>query len=166
MRCSADEQMSWRSYLHIALWSCLFGIFVWISAPIVGSAVMENRIGPPETNHSIDAYLRALTGIDHGSEKLPDAFRRLGKEGRLIIFVRDQNAQSEFLGMMVGYVSWPREIQIIKVAAPTVEKELADIQPGSVAGVVFCSINPPAWLTNRIRFGSSIVLVPVIPTAP
>src|SRR5436309_1077700 len=138
--------MSWRSYLHIALWSGLFGIFVWISAPMVGSAVMENRIGAPETNHSIDAYLRALTGIERGSEKLPGAFHRLGKEGRLVVFVRDANAQSEFLGMMVAYVSWPREIQIIKVKAPTVEKELAEIQPRSVAGVVFCSINPPIWL--------------------
>jgi len=62
---------------------------------------------------------------------------------------------------MVGYVSWPREVQIVKVAAPTVEKELADIKPGSVAGVVFCSINPPSWLGNRVRLGSSIILVPV-----
>ena len=148
-------------YLHLALWCALFAVFVWISAPIVGPAVMENRIGPADTNRSIDAYLGALTGIEHGSEKLPDTFRRLGKDGRLVIFVRDENAQSEFLGMMVGYVSWPREVQIIKVAAPTVEKELADIKPGSVAGVVFCSINPPNWLGNRVRLGSSIILVPV-----
>src|SRR4029077_8452216 len=106
--------MRWRLYLHFALWSALFAVFVWISAPIVGPAIRENRIGPIEANHSIDAYLLALTGIEHGSEKLPDALRHLGKAGSLGIFVRDENSQSEFLGMTVGYVSWPREVQVIK----------------------------------------------------
>ena len=158
--------MRWRLYLHFGLWSALFAVLIWISAPIVGRAIMENRIGPAETNRSIDDYLRALTGIENGSEKLPDTFRRLGKEGPLVIFVRNENAQSEFLGMMIGYVSWPREVRVIKVAAPTVEKELADIKPDSVAGLVFCAVNPPSWLGHRIRLGSSIVLVPVPEAAP
>ena len=158
--------MRLRHCLHLALWCALFAVFIWISGPIVGSAVMENRVGPAETNRSIDAYLSALTGIEHGSEKLPDVLRRLSKNGSLVIFVRNENAQSEFIGMMVGYVSWPREVQVIKVPGPTVEKELADIKPGSVAGVVFCSVNPPPWLQNRVRLGSSIILVPVTQTAP
>lgn len=158
--------MRLRLYFHFALWCALFAVFVWISAPIVGSAIRENRVGPIETNHSIDTYLRALTGIERGSEKLPDTFRRLGKEGSLVIFVRDENAQSEFLGMMIGYVSWPREVRIVKVTTPTAEKELADINPDSVAGLVFCSVNPPNWLGKRVRLGSSIVLVPVTEAAP
>ena len=122
---------------------------------------MENRVGSAETNCSIDAYLRALTGIESGSERLPETFQHLGKDGRLVIFVRNENAQSEFLGMMIGYVSWPREVQLIKVAGPNVEKELAEIEPHTVAGVVFCAVNPPTWLGHRIRLGSSIILVPV-----
>ena len=155
-----------RLLLHFVLWSALFAVFVWISGPIVGLAVMENRFGPTETNRSIDAYLGALTGIEHGSEKLPETFQRLGKNGSLVIFVRDENAQSEFLGMMIGYVSWPREVQVIQVPGPTVEKELADIKPESVAGVVFCLVEPPTWLPNRIRLGSSIVLAPVTQASP
>lgn len=158
--------MRLRHYLHLALWCALFAVFIWLGAPIIGSAVMENRVGPAETNRSIDEYLNALTGIEHGSEKLPDVLGRLGKDGSLVIFVRSENSQSEFIGMMVGYVSWPREIQVVKVPGPTVEKELADIRPGSVAGVVFCSVNPPPWLQNRVRLGSSIILVPVTQTAP
>jgi len=155
-----------RFYLHVGLWCALFVAFAWASAPIVGRAVMENRFGPVEVNRSIDAYVRALTGIEHGSEKLPDTFRHLSKTGPLIIFVRNENAQSEFLGMMVGYVSWPREVQLIKVATPTVEKELVDINPNSVAGLVFCSVNPPSWLGKRVQLGSSIVLVPIVEPAP
>jgi len=158
--------MRWRFYLHFGLWFALFAVLIWISVPIVGPAIVENRIGPAATNRSIDSYLRALTGIENGSEKLPDAFRHLGKEGRLIVFVLNENAQSEFLGMMIGYVSWPREVQIIKVSGPTVDKELADIKPDTVAGVVFCSVSPPAWLGHRVRLGSSIVLVPVTEAAP
>ena len=158
--------MHWRFYLHFGLWFALFAVLIWISAPIVGSAVMENRVGPMETNRSIDTYLNALTGIEHGSEKLPDAFRHLGKEGRLIIFVRNGSSQSGFLGMMVGYVSWPREVQVVTVSVETVDKELANIQPGTVAGVVFCSVNPPTWLGHRIRLGSSIILVPMTEAGP
>ena len=158
--------MRLRQYLHYALWCVLLGIFIWISGPIVWSAIMENRVGPTETNRSIDTYLSALTGIEHGAERLPEVFRRLGKEGSLVIFVRDKNSQSEFLGMMIGYVSWPREVQIVKVPGPTVEKELTDIKPGSIAGVVFCSVNPPSWLQNRMRLGSNVILVPVTQAVP
>lgn len=158
--------MRWRFYLHFALWSALFAALVWISAPMVGSAVMENRVGPAETNKTIDYYLSTLTSVQNGAEKFPEAFQRLGKDGRLIIFVRGGNPQSEFLGMMMGYISWPREVQLISVPGDMVDKEIVNIKPGTVAGVVFCSVNPPEWLQNRVRFGSSIILVPVTQAAP
>jgi hypothetical protein len=155
-----------RLYLHCVLWLALFVVFVWISGPVVRSAVTENRVGPTDTNRSIDTYLSALTGIEHGSEKLPDVFRRLGKDGSLIIFVREENSQSEFLGMMIAYISWPREVQIIKVPGPTVDKELADIKPESAAGIVFCLVDPPPWLQHRVHLGYNIILVPVMEAAP
>jgi hypothetical protein len=157
--------MRWRFYLHLALWSALFVVLVWIGAPIVGPAIMENRIGAPETNKSIDYYLSALTKVERGSEKYSDAFRRLGQDGRLVIFTRNGNSQSEFLGMMMAYISWPRAVQLIKVPGDTVDKELVDIKPGLVGGVVFCSVNPPPWLENRVNLGSGIILVPVTQAA-
>ncbi|HLW36197.1 MAG TPA: hypothetical protein VKS98_11110 [Chthoniobacterales bacterium] len=158
--------MRWRFYLHLGLWSALFVVLIWISAPIVGSAVMENRVGPAETNRSIDSYLSVLTKVDRASDKFSDAFQGLGKEGRLIIFTRDGNPQSEFLGMIMAYISWPREVQLIKVPGDTVDKELVDIKPGMVAGVLFCSVNPPPWLENRVKLGSRIILVPVTRASP
>jgi hypothetical protein len=153
-------------YFHLALWCALFAVFLVLSAPIVGRGVMENRLGPIETNRSIDSYLRALTGIENGSVSLPDTFQRLNKNGRLVIFVEDENAKSQFLGMMVGYVSWPRDIQLVTVSKAQVEKEIAKIAPRSVAGLVFCSMNPPSWLTERVRLGSSIILIPTGETTP
>ena len=155
-----------RLYLHSALWCSLFAVFLWISFPIVGSAVRENRFGPIETNRSIDDYLVALTGIQQAAEKLPDAFRHLGKEGQLIVFARDKDSQGEFLAMLIGYISWPREIQIIKVPGPTVEKEITEINPGLVAGVIFCSVEPPQWLQHRVSLGRNVTLVPVTEATP
>jgi hypothetical protein len=158
--------MPLRVYLHFALWCALFAAFVWISAPMVGSAIKENRVGPIETSASIDTYLRTLTGIEHGSERLPNTFRRLGKQGLLVIFVRDHDSPSEFLGMMIGYLSWPHEIRVIKVTETTVEKEVASVKFDSIAGFVFCSVNPPAFLEKRLRLGSDVILVPVVEVAP
>jgi len=156
-----STHMQLRLYIHIGLWCALFAVFLAFAIPIVGPALVENQIGPAEVNRSIDAYILALTGIEHGSEKLPDVFSRLPKAGPLIIVVRKDDSQSEFLGMMIGYVSWPREIKLIKLATPTAEKELAGINPDSISGLVFCLVDPPAWLGKPIRLGSSIFLVPL-----
>jgi hypothetical protein len=153
--------MQLRLYIHIGLWCALFALFLAFGIRVVRPAIVENQIGPVEVNRSIDAYILALSGVEHGSEKLPDVFRRLPKAGPLIIVVRNDNSQSEFLGMMIAYISWPREIKLIKVATPTAEEELAGINPDSIAGLVFCSVDPPAWVGKPIRLGSSIVLVPL-----
>ena len=158
--------MRLRLYLHFALWCVLLVAFVWISAPIVGVAIRENRVGPIDPSASIDTYLHALTGVEHASERFPETFRDLGKEGSLVVFVRDENAQSEFVGMMIGYVSWPRDVRLIKVTEATLENKVADITSGSVAGLVFCSVNPPASLGKHVRLGSDIVLVPVTEATP
>ena len=151
----------WQGILHVSVWSALLGIFLFQSAPIVGHAVSENKIGPIEASHSIDAYLQALTGISSGSQRLNDAVRRLPEGKPLVIFVRDQNSQSEFLGMLIAYLSWPREVRIVKLQRTTAEREVAAINPHSVAGLMFCSVDPPPWLGKGVRLGSSILLVAV-----
>jgi hypothetical protein len=153
--------MQLRLYIHIGLWCALFALFLAFGIRVVRPAIVENQIGPVEKNRSIDAYILALSGVEHGSEKLPDVFRRLPNAGPLIIVVRNDNSQSEFLGMMIAYISWPREIKLLEVATPTAEEELAGINPDSIAGLVFCSVDPPAWVGKSIRLGSSIVLVPL-----
>jgi len=159
--------MSWRNFrgwqgiLHVSVWSALLGIFLFQSAPIVGRAVSESKIGPIEASRSIDAYLEVLNGISNGSQRLNDAVKRLPEGKSLVIFVRDQNSQSEFLGMLIAYLSWPREVRIVELQSPTEEREIAAINPRSVAGLMFCSVDPPPWLGKGVRLGSSILLVAV-----
>jgi hypothetical protein len=145
---------------HVLVWGALFGIFLFQSAPIVGHAVSENKIGPVEANQTTDTYLRALTGISNGSQCLSKVLQGLPNDKLLVIFVRADNPPSGFLGMLLGYLSWPREVRIVKVRNATAEQEVAAIDPSSVAGMAFCSVNPPARLENGIRLGSTILLVP------
>jgi hypothetical protein len=147
-------------YLHIAVWSVLLGIFLFQSAPIVGHAVSENKIGPVEANQTIDTYLRALNGVSAGSQQLNDVLESLPRHRLLVIFVRADNPPSDFLGMLVAYLSWPREVRIVKIQNATAAQEVATIDPSSVAGMVFCSLSPPPSLGKGARFGSSILLVP------
>src|SRR5712692_639373 len=167
-----EIKMSWRNsrdgqlILHILVWSVLLGIFLFQGAPIVGRAVSENKIGPIEANHSVDIYIQTITGLQNGSQRLGEVLQTLPKDKPLVIFVRAENPPSDFLGMLVAYLSWPREARIVKMRSTTAEQELGLIDPSSVAGIVFCSVNPPAWLRSGVRFGSSILLVPAPEVKP
>lgn len=48
-----------RLYLHIGLCCALFAVFLVLSMPIVGPAILENKIGPIDPSHSTDSYLSA-----------------------------------------------------------------------------------------------------------
>lgn len=146
--------------LHRAMSASLVAVFLFYSAPMIYHELLSKRIGTVEPNHSIDTYLRGLTGIPNGSQQLGEALDRLPLKKPLVIFTRNENAQSEFLGMLLGYLSWPREIRIVEVVGPAADKDVAAIDPASAAGLAFCSVNPPPWLGKGIHLGSSVVLVP------
>src|SRR5712692_1373184 len=161
-----EIKMSWRNsrdgqlILHILVWSVLLGIFLFQSAPIVGRAVYENKVGPIEANHSVDIYLQTLIELRNGSQRLTDVLQSLPNDKPLVIFVRSDNPPTNFLGALLAYLSWPREVRIVKVRNAVAEQEVAAIDPSSVSGMFFCSVNPPPWLGNGVRVGSSILLVP------
>jgi hypothetical protein len=158
--------MNWRNLrggwgiLHVTVWSLLFGIFVFKGAPIVGHAVSENKIDAIEANHTIDNYLRTLTGLKNGSERLDEVFQSLPKNKPLIIFVRGNNPPSDFLGMLVAYLSWPREVRTVKIRNTPVEQAVASIDPSSFAALIFCLVSPPPELGKTIPLGSNVLLLP------
>lgn len=147
--------------LHVTGWALLCGVFLFEGAPLVGRAVSENKVGPVAPNQSIDLYLQGLTGIKNGAQELSSVFKRLPPQKPVVIFVREQVGQSGFLGMLIAYVAWPRPVQIVDVPRETAEQEVAAIKPSSVAGLIFCFVNPPPWLGTGVRLGSGLLLVPV-----
>src|SRR5437879_11909353 len=115
--------MNWRNLRdrlligHIIVWSSLLCLFLFQSAPISTHAVLENRIGPIEANHSTDLYLQALTGLQNGSQSVDESLQSLPKGKRLLIFVRADNSPSELLGRLIVCRSWRGTCPRVKVRA-------------------------------------------------
>src|SRR2546421_11323833 len=149
-----------RTYLHAGLWGALFPIFIALSIRTVGPAVLENKIGPIDPNHSTDSYLSGLTHVRHGSELFVGMVKTLPPGKSIAIVVDAGNSPSEFLGMLVAYLSWPCDVEIVRVRPSTYSRELAAIKGASVGGVVFCDLKPPVSIKNKVNFGSSITFVP------
>ena len=138
-----------RFYLHVAFWCALFALFLAISIPTVGPAARENKIGPVDPNHSTDAYLSGLTHIRNGSELFSNLIDSLPRDKSLVVFVSAGSSPSEFLGMLVAYLSWPLDVRIVTAT-----------NSSSIAGFFFCSVKPPASLSGGTHFGSEIVFIP------
>jgi len=157
--------------LHTTLWAGVFATLLFRTTPDLYRDVRVSRIGPIDPNRSIEPYFRGLTGIANGPQRLGDILEYLPREKPLLIFVRadsgqtrserNEDSQSEFLGMLVGYISWPRDVRIISVRESTIEKEIAAITPDSIAGMAFCGLSAPSWLGKAIHLGSGISLVAV-----
>jgi len=152
--------MRTRFYLHVGLWCGLCVVFLFFSIPIVGPAILENKIGPIDPNHSTDSYLSGLTHVRNGSDLFERLVATLPRDKSLVILVDAGNSPSEFLGMLVAYLSWPCDVEIVRVRPSTYSRELAAIKGASVGGVVFCDLKPPVSIKNKVNFGSSITFVP------
>jgi hypothetical protein len=155
-----------RLYFHIGLWCALFAVFLALSLPIVGSAILENKIGPIDPNHSTDSYLSGLTRVHNGSQLFSNLLETVPAKKSLVIFVDVESSPSEFLGMLVAYLSWPHDVRIVKVRGATLEQEIAAAKSPAIGGLFFCAIKPPASLTGGTHFGSAIIFVPSVRPAP
>jgi hypothetical protein len=147
---------------RVACWASLFCVFLVLSLPIVGPNAREGRVGPFDANQSTDMYLRGLCGLLHGSETIAALLDKLPAGKPVVIFVHAQDARSGFLGMLIGYLAWPRQIQIVNVQSASSEREVSAINPALVAGLVFCFLDPPSWLGHGISAGSGILIVPAL----
>jgi hypothetical protein len=149
-----------RYYLHVGLWSVLFATFLAVSIPSVVRAVLENKIGPINPNHSTDAYLDGLTHLRNGSELFSRLAESFPRDKSIVIVVDAQSSPSRFLGMIVAYLAWPRDVQTAAVTPATFSRELASIKQDSVSAAIFCAVKPPVWMKTKTDFGSNIFFVP------
>jgi len=170
--------MSFRGHipiaLHTILWAGVGCVLIFSAAPGLYRDIRSSRIGPVDPNRSIEPYFRGLTGIANGPQRLGDILDSLPRRKPLVIFVRedgaqnvsDQNdiSQSQFLGMLVAYICWPREVRMIRVNSETVRQQIATVGPNSAAGMVFCGLSAPSGLGQSIHLGSGITLVPAVET--
>src|SRR5205814_8829534 len=119
--------MRTRFYLHVGLWCGLFAIFLFFSLPIVGPAILENKIGPINPNHSTDSYLEGLTRVRNGTELFTDLIETVPRDKSIAIFVDSESSPSKFLGMVVAYLAWPHEVKTIAVTPATYAREVTSV---------------------------------------
>jgi hypothetical protein len=160
--------------LHTILWAVLGCSLIFQSAPGLYRDVRFGKIGPIDPNRSIELYFRGLTGIANGPQHLGDILEFLPRQRPLLIFVRDDSAksvnernaisQSQFLGMLVAYICWPRDVRMVRVNGETLRPQVAAVTANSVAGMAFCGLAAPSGLGKPIHLGLGITLVPAIET--
>lgn len=150
-----------RSYLHVTLWCVLFAAFLAISIPSVGHAVLENKIGPVNPNHSTDSYLEGLTRVRNGTYLFSQLIETLPRDKSIVVFVDSESSPSKFLGMIVAYLSWPHEIKTVVVTPASYAADVGAAKQDSVGAAIFCALKPPVWVTNKTDFGTKITFVPI-----
>src|SRR5205085_4262069 len=139
----SSSMMRIRFYLHMALWCALLAIFVGLSFREVARAVVENKIGPINPNHSTDSYLDGLTHVRNGSELFSRWVDNRPREKSIAIVVDAQSSPSKFLGMVIAYLSWPLDVKTIAVTPKSYAQELSQIKEASTGAAVFCAVKPP-----------------------
>src|SRR5260370_1623206 len=143
LRCNHQRQlikMCIRFYFHVALWCALFAVFLARSIPIVGPAVLENKIGPVDPNHSTDSYLSGLTHVRNGSELFSNLIETLPREKSLIIFLVAKSSPSQFLGRLLADLTWPHDVHIIKAPETTPARELTPTKSSSCPSILLRSV--------------------------
>ena len=147
----------WR-LAHILFWTVLTGAFICVSAPrIFRDATRFSNKSPGNPYYSSDKFQRE----DGGSKRLVALFESLPPTGLIVIFVRQGDSNSEFLGMVTANLAWPHPVQIIDATQFAWSKGSAVAGLHSAAAVAFCAINlPPAWPRGE-RIGDTIQLLPI-----
>src|SRR5436190_7652184 len=112
-RCDMRASRSMATILHTILWAGLAVTLVFRTIPDLYRDIRVSKIGQIDPNRSIEPYFRGLTGIANGPQRLGDILEYLPRGKPLVIFVRadtgqtrserNEDSQSEFLGMLVGY---------------------------------------------------------------
>ena len=163
-RCHHLPEMQWyrrvRAIAHIWLWAGLIASFLAVSLPKIfrgASKYSIHFIGP---FHSTDSFLHFDTGEANGSERLLALLESVPSSERIVIFVRNDDRRSGFIGMLVAYLAWPHPVRIIDVTRADSENEPAT-HFQSVGAFVFCRVNPPPRWPRGERLGETLEVLPV-----
>lgn len=151
----------WPLILHAALWITLLVAFVCVSGPGALRMIVRKPQAPLVPFHSSDFYLYGVTREPDESERMLHLFAALPEEGRVAIFVREDDLYSSALAMAMAYLAWPHDVQLVPCSQITAEERLAAIRPGSVAAVIFSQVKPPVWCPAGIPIGPDSTVVRV-----
>jgi hypothetical protein len=141
----------------------IMALLISSSAPSVKRALAGPFPDQIDAFHSSNAYLQAVTGSAHASERIIDVMSALPADKPLLIFEREKDSSSSLLGMALAYLAWPHEVRFETANGGHCDEQLARVAPTSVSAVAFCDLPSPAWVPGGLRLGKAGRLVAFTP---
>ncbi len=110
--------------------------------------------------HTTNSYLLRLLKIRDGSERLLWAFSSLPRNRPIAVVLREGDDEGTFLGYVVSYFAWPREVRFVSVKPGTSLRVLHSLDQTTLAAILFCGIDPPPAMRPLIPIGSGLIMIP------
>jgi len=152
-----------RAVVHISLWVILLTALLCVSTPKIFRSASKYSIRLVGPFHSSNSFLYFASGTTDGSERLIALFDSLPSSKTILIFVRNDDPRSSFLGMMTAYLAWPHPVWIVDVMGAGLGNGSG--RNGSVAAVVYCRLKRPSSVAQGERFGEALEVVPIAAVA-
>jgi hypothetical protein len=105
--------------------------------------------------HSTDHFFFSDTGRPNASEKLVALFESTPASEPVLIFTRNDDRRSGFIGMMIAYLAWPHPVRVIDVLERQTSGDRASDFPASAVWI-FCRVEPPPSFRDGERLGDTV----------
>jgi hypothetical protein len=140
--------------LYFLIWAVLFLVFFVRTAPRLWNDLHREKIPVPSPTSSMDRRLGPVLNLAEPSATLTQAFAQLPVDCTLTV-VCPTAEDWKFVPCAIGYLSWPRKIDIVKLGPN-------ESFGGSVSerkAVLFCGLPTPLMPNaERTTMGPKLVL--------
>jgi hypothetical protein len=143
------------SIAHISFWIVALTAFVLTSAPRLCQLASTNVIRYTGPLHSTDNFLCFDTKQPNASEKLLALFDSIPTSESVVIFTRNDDRRSPFIGMMIAYLAWPHPVRIVDVTDRSSSNAGASDFPAP-AICIFCRVTPPPSFRDGEDLGETV----------
>ena len=148
---------------HVLLWSGVAIALLVVSAPKIYRGATTFSLQPGQPLHTSDRFLQFATGANDASRELMASFESVPPSKSVIIFVGKGDARSSLLGMTSAYLAWPHPVRLTEINGSNSDAEVLALNPATVAALVFCRVERPAWIKPGKLLGTTLEVVPLLP---
>ncbi|MEP6809985.1 MAG: hypothetical protein ABI992_07060 [Chthoniobacterales bacterium] len=147
--------------IRYALPWAIFGVaFVLLGAFQIWPTVRGSTFGPVLPYHTTNSYLISLLKIRDGSERLQRALAALPADRPVAVLLPKDDERWIFVGYLIGYFAWPREVQIAPLTKLNAAHELHALDRDSLGGIFFAGFPPPPGFSPALSIGAGLTMVP------
>ena len=147
---------------HAVICASLAVTFLVVGAPGIRQA-WRGRFPQIHADHSTDEELFWALEVPDGSRRLRAAFAKLADTRPVAVILPEGRMDKLFLGLVVNYFGWPREVTIVPVTKENAASRLQALDQSALGAIFFCETPPPPGMETPIPIGAGLVMVPIAP---